>query len=185
MLKSAPPTFAFGPAVAHPAARQDRLPTITLDCSLTAGEPLAGSGADGSFRIARVELVRKFIEHIAAQSRSAVPGSAGALTRIDWDALEAAVGESSSLEQAVGRAIALADRICRGVSHEPELFVTVPPDDAVDQPFFAFSVADVVPDFGDGSRYRTRVARRVARIFANRRQSGDVTCVALSGSGDS
>ena len=184
MLKSAPPNFAFRPVVSH-AARQGRLPVVTLDRSLTAGERLAGSGTDGSFRIARVELVRKFIEHIAARSQSSLPGSAGAGSRIDWDALEAAVAESSSPEQAIGRAIALADRICRGVSDGAELFVPVSPDDAIDQPFFAFSVADVVPDFGDGSRYRTRVARRVARIFANRRQSGDVTCVALSGSGDS
>ena len=35
-------------------------------------------------------------------------------------------------------------------------------------PFFAFSVADVTPDFGDDSRYRRRAVRKLARILASR-----------------
>ncbi len=128
--------------------------------------------AGGSFDIAGIELVRGFVEHLAEQRSSAVPTSVQRIrAQIDWGVLEAAVAESTSIEQAIGRAIALADRMCRGVSDEPEAAVTT--SDKVEQPFFAFSVADVVPDFGDHSRYRTRVAKRFARIFSTRRQSDD------------
>jgi hypothetical protein len=37
-----------------------------------------------------------------------------------------------------------------------------------EDPFFAFSMADVIPDFGDESRYRTRVARKMTRMFGTR-----------------
>jgi spore germination protein YaaH len=42
-------------------------------------------------------------------------------------------------------------------------------------PFFTFNMADVVPDFGDENRYRTRMARKAVRIFGARR-----TVVALA-----
>ncbi len=113
--------------------------------------------------------MRRFVEHLVAEGSSTVITSGLTRKQVDWGALEAAVAESNSIEQAIGRAVALADRMCRGDSGERQLTVTTSAEKA-DQPFFAFSVADVVPDFGDDSRYRTRVAKRVARIFANRRQ---------------
>ena len=73
------------------------------------------------------------------------------------------MADSSTLEQAIGRAVVVADQMSRGVldDTQPGDSPSLKPED----PFFAFSVADVIPDFGDQSRYRTRVARRVTRIF--------------------
>jgi hypothetical protein len=52
------------------------------------------------------------------------------------------------------------------------VFVGIPLGDPVsstqaEDPFFAFSLADVVPDFGDESRYRTRMAKKMTRIFGS------------------
>jgi len=99
-------------------------------------------------------------------------------TVVDWDAIEAAIASSSSPERALGQAILTAhhnmnrvplDLTSAGFADvsdtQPEWSVRA------DEPFFAFSVAEVVPDFGDESRYRTRVARRVARLMRMGTQS--------------
>ena len=87
---------------------------------------------------------------------------------IDWLAVEASVGDARSIEQAIGRAVVVADQMSRGLFDNMQLGDTQS-SSAGEVPFFAFSMADVVPDFGDESRYRTRMARKVARIFGNRR----------------
>ena len=45
----------------------------------------------------------------------------------------------------------------------------VAPPVPTEDPFVAFSVAEAVPDFGDQSRYRSRVTRKVARNFGTGR----------------
>lgn len=175
MLKSARSNFALGASAPQVIPQQRGLSVVTLEPSLRAAELHREARTDVPFDIAGFGLVREFVEHLAARSRlTGATRSTRSTARIDWEALEDAVKGTSSLEQAIGRAIALADRMCRDVSEDCELEVTTT-GDQVDQPFFAFSVTDVVPDFGDDSRYRTRVAKRVAKIFGNRRQP-DALC---------
>ncbi len=144
------------------AITRDDLPS---DEALPAGSP---SPID-PFNIGSFDLVRKFVAHVAAKNASASPGDGrSSRNAIDWKTVEASVVDSNSFEQAIGRAVVIADQMCRGV------FDRTHPRDAssslkTEEPFFTFSMVDVVPDFGDESRYRTKVARRVARIFRIRR----------------
>ena len=102
------------------------------------------------------------------QSASRAPAnSAGTPRPIDWRALEAAAAGSSSLEQAIGRVIARADQMCREVFDAPDSTVRTSTTMVV-EPFFAFSVADVMPDFGDDSRYRTKVTRWISGVLKAR-----------------
>lgn len=175
MLKSARPSFALGASAPQVIPRQRGLSRVTLEPSLRAAKLPGEPRTDIPFDIAGFGLVREFVEHLAARSQLPwATSSTRSTARIDWEALEDAVAGASSLELAIGRAIALADRMCRDVSDDHELEVTTTRDE-VDEPFFAFSVTDVVPDFGDQSRYRARVAKRVAKIFGNRRQP-DAVC---------
>jgi hypothetical protein len=109
--------------------------------------------------------VREFVELMAAKN-APIPSEPhpSPAHAIDWDAVEASVANIGTLEAAIGRAIVLADQMSRG-SFPADLATSVLPPLGAEDPFFAFSMADVVPDFGDESRYRNRVVRRVARIF--------------------
>ncbi len=95
---------------------------------------------------------------------------------IDWGAVQSAVSDSTTIEQAVGRAVVIADRMARGLVEGAPL-EGPPAGPNGDDPFFAFSMVDVDADFGDESRYRSRVARRVARIVRPRRTSAVVAVV--------
>lgn len=122
-------------------------------------------------------LVREFVEKVV------VPGAAASLGEehahahvIDWDVVRASVANSSSFEQAIGRAVVVADQMSRGIfAHDSEGVPFASPDDA--EPFFAFSVGNAIPDFGDESRYRTKVARRMGGILKRRKS---VAVMALS-----
>jgi hypothetical protein len=125
----------------------------------------------GSFDVRSFELMRRFVEYVVAQNECARLGNGHRARHIiDWAAVEASVADSRTLEQAIGRAVVLADQISRGV------FDDLRPGDSpssfgIDEPFFAFSMAGVTPDFGDESRYRTRLAKRATRMFPNRRRT--------------
>jgi hypothetical protein len=127
-----------------------------------------------TFDIGSFELVRKFVEQIVVTNVSAALGNElRSRHAIDWDAVEASVADCRTLEQSVGRAVVLADQMCRGVIDETQLDDAPSSLKAAD-PFFAFSVVDVVPDFGDERRYRSRVAKRAARILGIRRAAAAV-----------
>jgi hypothetical protein len=111
------------------------------------------STALGSF-----DLVRKFLEHLMDEDAAATHDA------IDWAAVEASTSDCRTLEQAVGRAVVVADQMSRGVFVGVQCAQLWPAYDAND-PFFAFSVSDVAPDFGDESRYRQRVVRRFAGLL--------------------
>lgn len=168
----------------------DRPKTIaSRPCSARPALLAGPDSATDSFGIGSFELVRDFVEHLAAKNAAAVLGNVQpSRAPIDWAALEAFVAGSRSFEQAIGRAVVVADRMCRGVFEDTQLSdptsnpgaVGPPaspsdgdplPSTGAEEPFFDFSNADVIPDFGDGSRYRTRVARKVARIFTSRRMT--------------
>jgi hypothetical protein len=115
-----------------------------------------------SFDIGSFELVRRFVEHVVTNNASVAP--AAGLHAIDWSALKTSIDGARTLEQAIGRCVVIADRMSRGVLDD------VHPGDSpwafiADDPFFEFSMTDVAPDFGGESRYRTKVARRVARML--------------------
>jgi hypothetical protein len=125
------------------------------------------------FDIGSFDMVRKFVEHVVDKNAPTSPGT-GERPRlaIDWDAVEASVADAPTLEQAIGRAVVIADQMSRGLfaGEQVQYGPISRPDTSfqtVEDPFFAFSMADVVPDFGDASRYRLRVARKVARIFGS------------------
>src|ERR1700733_14426936 len=128
--------------------------TMTPDSSLLPTEvDLKGSpSAIESFEIGSFNLVRTFVEHVMDKNASTVLESDGrSRLAIDWHALEALVAESRTLEQAIGRAIVIADQMSRCVFDGNHLHDAPSPQKAED-PFFSFSMADVVPDFGDESR---------------------------------
>ena len=105
------------------------------------------------------------------------------------EVVEASVADSLSFEQAIGRAVVIADQMSRGVLDEAQLgnapsslgdaplalgdaplaLGDAPSSSDAGDPFFAFSMADVVPDFGGEHRYWTRVRTKMARIIGTRR----------------
>ena len=148
----------------------DAWPTLRhLDTMASCGWLCVDETARGSSRtvdnlgIRDFELARKFVDHLIAE-QTARTGRNGFPTgaALDWHALTTSVADSTSLERAIGRAVARADRLIRGTSSENGV-VQVGPSSTAQAPFFAFTQADAVPDFGD-DRYRSRLARRIARI---------------------
>ena len=128
---------------------------------------LRSMSANVPFDIGSLGLVREFVEHLVAKNASAFGNGGSSRQVLDWGGVEASVADSRTLEQAIGRAVVIADQMSRG------LFAGIaqcdsPPSLKTEDPFFEFSMADVVPDFGDESRYRTKVVRKVARIFGAR-----------------
>jgi hypothetical protein len=122
-----------------------------------------------AFDIGSHDLVCQFVEQVVAKNASGLLGNGRSLrSAIDWEAVKASVAESNSLEQAIGRAVVIADQMCRGVFEDSRLSAA-PLSTQTQDAFFRFSVVDVAPDFGDESRYRSKMARSVARIFGIRR----------------
>jgi hypothetical protein len=155
-------------------ARMAKNPTPAMQpgpCDFTQGSQLALESASAtiSFSLGSFGLVRTFLEHLVVDNAEGTLGGEGAAPHeIDWAAVEASTSDCGTLEQAIGRAVVVADQMSRGV------FEAIPCADLwasydANDPFFAFSVADVAPDFGDDSRYRKRVARKVAGILGTRR----------------
>jgi hypothetical protein len=118
------------------------------------------------FDVSSFELVRTFAETVLCRDRS--DDDVLRYHPIDWKAVEAAVSDCATIEQAVGRAVVVADQMSRGLV-EGIPIEGASADPKREDPFFAFSMADVDADFGDESRYRSRVARRVARFVRPRR----------------
>jgi hypothetical protein len=83
--------------------------------------------------------------------------------QVDWGAIRDAIANAPSLERAVGRAVVLATT-SSGHRIHPKSRGVMPLDPSLVDPFFAFSVADVVPDFGDDLT-RTRFGQRFTRIL--------------------
>jgi len=153
------------------ARQQNRSSTNGTDSFLLVGEvlPARSASANAAFDIGSVQLVRGFIDHLVAKNASrALRTGRSSRYVIDWRAVDASVAGSRTLEQAIGRAVVIADQMARGVFDATESGDS-PSSPNAEDPFFAFSLADVVPDFGDESRYRARVVRTVAKIFATRR----------------
>ena len=122
----------------------------------------------GTYDIVAFDLVRGFVEHLVAGTSPREPENSRSPTNtVDWDTVAASVAHSRSLEHAIGRAVVIADQLSRDVVKDVQLGDARTPPPTTDDPFFAFTMADVVPDFGD-SRYRARVARRVGGIIWNR-----------------
>lgn len=147
------------------------------------------------FDIDSFDLMREFVEHVAIENaRDALGGGERPRGAIDWDEVKVAIAGAPTLENALGRAVVIADQMSRGLIGG-ELVQDAPvsasttnapslPEASVqsaEDPFFAFSMADVVPDFGDESRYRWRVARKMARLFGARRVAdeagGELTAI--------
>lgn len=125
----------------------------------------------GSYDIGSFELMRSFVEHVVTQNERARLGNRqGARPIVDWAAVDASVADARTLEQAIGRVVVLADRISRGVLDDARPGES-PSSLKAEEPFFAFSMAGVTPDFGDESRYRTRLARRMTQVLPTRRRN--------------
>ncbi len=156
-----------------PSASADRrvnAQPLVEDASRTDSVPRRCPSAVGACEIEPYfQLVRDFVAHLmATNARPESLGSNPSHGPVDWEVISGVVADCHSVEQAIGRAIVIADQMSRGVFDRTPAHVVLSPVPTED-PFFAFSVADAVPDFGDQSRYRSRVTGKVARIFATRR----------------
>jgi len=146
---------------------------------LCSQEALAGTSEDASSAascdIGSFDLVRKFVEQVLKTNESTNPiGDCPGRSVVDWETVVAAVADCDSLEQAIGRAVVIADQMSRGLSDGAQLQADSSRHND-EQHFFAFSLADVDPDFGDESRYRTKVAKRVAQLLGLNRIEVDST----------
>jgi hypothetical protein len=149
-------------------ARQDRALSDGPAGTSIRLTPSANGPADIDFMDPSFELVRCFVKHLAHGSESdALPSGLCSPPRFEWEDLRTAIAGSHSIEHAIGRAVVIADRMSRGASGDPDPRETQSGTEPKDHPFFGFSVADAVPDFGDRSRYRTRAARRLTEVFGS------------------
>lgn len=118
------------------------------------------------------ELVRHFLNHLAdGDQLNALHKRQASPPLVNWEVIQAAIAGCHSVEQAIGRAAVVAAHMSRGGSYDPnpgETLLSIQPET---HPFFAASVADIVVDFGDRSRYRTQVARRLAGVFGSAERS--------------
>jgi hypothetical protein len=150
---------------------------MRISSELSSPEESTSEGASAahtdSFDISAFSLVRNFVEQVVVTGGGA--SSVDVCSRaalIDWDVVGNSVARSASFEQAIGRAILIADQMSRGVFQDespPEVFPSSLQDS---EPFFAFSVGNAIPDFGDESRYRTRMARRMGGVLKRKKHMG-------------
>jgi hypothetical protein len=153
-------------SAANAGSNPSLLGVLTPDRLAPADEPAQGTSTTVAdiFDIAGFELVREFVDHLIAE-RTARSGrdASSARRALDWDALTTSVADATSLEVAIGRAVASADRLVRESSSERKA-VDADPTSTTEAQFFAFTQDDAVPDFGD-DRYRSRFARRFANVI--------------------
>jgi hypothetical protein len=107
------------------------------------------------------ELAHKFIEHLASEEDSPARWSDHF---IDWEIVESAMAGCTSLEHAIGRAIVTMNRI-RSSASVPRTSNDAHLPPPANDPFFSFTVSDTAPDFGDGSRFRAKIAKRMAAVL--------------------
>jgi hypothetical protein len=159
-----------------------RISSAEPACSDSLIRLLNGSAVNGT-----LEILEQFFEHLGAinASRVSADDRRSALP-LEWTPAIEAISDSLSIEQAIGRSVVIADQLHQGAfarqrdrertvdqmsrgcsvdhSHNTTSFVIQDGD-----PFFSFSVADSLPDFGDQSRYRTRLANKIGRMLKPRR----------------
>jgi hypothetical protein len=143
----------------HPSQASMRMPVAKPAMSDSLFRLLSGASVDGT-----LEILEEFVEHLAEAGVSRAPfNDQGRTPTLEWDLAVEAIVDCGSMEQAIGRALVVADQMNRGVVVSNE---GVSPSPAQDEdPFFSFSVADSLPDFGDHSRYRSKLAKKVGRML--------------------
>lgn len=143
-----------------------QIPKVAVDESFRSEEYAAyrPPSVFDSIELELLDFVRSFVTHLMATNSGADETHDRSQRPIDWELIRRTVADSCSVEHAIGRAVVIADQMSRGVYDNTSEEVDWS-DTLAEDPFFAFSVAEAVPDFGDQRRYRTRVTRTVARIF--------------------
>jgi hypothetical protein len=156
------PTSSMVEPRGHPSQASMRVQDVTPAMSHALFRLLSGASVDGSF-----EILEEFVEHLAETGVSRAPvDDHGRTPTIEWDLAVEAIEDCASMEQAIGRALVVADQMNREVVTGE----SVSPSPVQDEdPFFSFSVADSLPDFGDHSRYRSKLAKKVGRMIRTRR----------------
>jgi hypothetical protein len=158
----------------------------TMDQSSRASTPQAGAKAASSDALLRLlngtsangfEILENFVDHL--HTTGPLRGTVieqNCAPSIGWDRAEEAIVDCTSIEQAIGRTLVFADQINKRVAtHDgrstPSSTVRSENPAFVrdEDPFFSFSVVDSLPDFGDQSRYRSKLAKRVGRMLRPRR----------------
>jgi hypothetical protein len=137
--------------------------TSVVESGLHDDEPHACAAASRT-HVASFALMREFVEQQVLTSDGNSDTAFGAVSsRIDWQVIEGLVAHCASAEEAIGRAIVIADQMARGVFDHSAWLLHLQAG-SPGAAFFSFSVTDAVPDFGDRS-YRNRVSKRMGRAF--------------------
>jgi len=120
-----------------------------------------------------LDLVRRFVESLTGVgAREELNEQQNCPSPVDWEFIRTGIVGSQSIERALGRAVVIAHRMSQGTLSATEIIDTPSKIESEYQhPFFCFNVSNAVPDFGDQSRYRTRVARRMGEVFRSAERS--------------
>jgi hypothetical protein len=114
-----------------------------------------------------LDLVRRFVEYLAGvAAREELEERRDRPSLVDWEIIRTAIVGSQSIERALGRAVVVVHQMSQVTLNATKIVDTPSKAEREYQhPFFSFSVSNAVPDFGDQSRYRSKVARRMGRVF--------------------
>lgn len=129
-------------------------------------DPGHGSGPIG-FR--SFDLVRQYFEELASNEPSA-EGPNGR-EAIDWDVVRESLAGSESVEEAIGRAVVIADLMSRGKYKGPGSS-----SQRNSSAFFSFDNTNAIANFGEKTRFRTWIAERAS---AHRALTSMAICVAM------
>jgi spore germination protein YaaH len=112
------------------------------------------------FDIRSIDLVRQYVEHLAAKRTGFdCDGVQTSRAATDWDEICQCIAGSESLEEAIGRAVVVADLMSRGL-YESENGGKIDQEDS--NHFFSFDNSTATAHFGDKTRLRTWINERVS-----------------------
>ncbi len=114
-----------------------------------------------TFDIQSMELVRQYIYHLASKATVGGIGDLPGGGAIDWDVIRDSIAGSQSVEEAIGRAIVVADLMSRG-AYKGEFGEVGAGASQNSNRFFAFDNSNVNAQFGEKTRFKTWIAERAS-----------------------
>jgi spore germination protein YaaH len=114
-----------------------------------------------TFDIESMDMVREYIGYLANKNSATNAGLGSDEAVIDWDVIQSAIEGSESIEEAVGRAVVVADLMSRG-AYKGQFGEAGANTHLSSNRFFAFDNSNATADFGERSRFRTWIAERAS-----------------------